>query len=66
MKYSWGSPRWLSRFSIRLLISVHVMILGCGFKPYIGLCADSAERAWDSLSLSLSLPAPPHKYTNSK
>ena len=26
-----------------------------GFKPHIGLCADSVEPAWDSLSL----PAPP-------
>ena len=28
------------------------------FKPRIGLCADSAEPAWDSLSPSLSLPLP--------
>ena len=35
------------------------------FEPRIGLCADSAESAWDSLSPSLS--APPqlaHTYTN--
>ena len=30
----------------------------CGFEPRIGLCADSAEPAWDSLSLPLSLPLP--------
>ena len=30
----------------------------CGAEPHVGLCADSAEPAWDSLppSLSLSLP----------
>ena len=27
-----------------------------GIKPHIGLCADSEEPAWDSLSLSLPLP----------
>ena len=26
------------------------------FKPRVGLCADSAEPAWDPLSLSLLLP----------
>ena len=31
----------------------------CEFEPHIGLCADSAEPAWDSLSLPLSLPLPP-------
>ena len=30
-----------------------------GFKPHIGLCADTVEPAWDSLSLSPSLSAPP-------
>ena len=29
------------------------------FKPRIGLHADSVEPAWDSLSVSLSLPPPP-------
>ena len=28
------------------------------FKPRVGLCADSVEPAWDSLSPSLSLPTP--------
>ena len=28
----------------------------CGFKTHIGLCADSPEPAWDSLSPSLSAP----------
>ena len=30
----------------------------CEFKPCIGLYTDSAEPAWDSLSLPLSLPLP--------
>ena len=28
------------------------------FKPYIGLCTDSMEPAWDSLPPSLSAPPP--------
>ena len=35
--------------------SVHDLTV-CGFEPCIGLCADSVEPAWDSLSLLLSLP----------
>ena len=27
-----------------------------GFEPRVGLCIDSAEPAWDSLSLPLSAP----------
>ena len=30
----------------------------CEFKAHLGLCADNAEPAWDSLSLPLSLPLP--------
>ena len=30
-----------------------------GIEPHIMLCADSVEPAWDSLSPSLSLSAPP-------
>ena len=29
-----------------------------GFEPCMGLCTDSREPAWDSLSLPLSLPLP--------
>ena len=29
-----------------------------GLKPLIGLCADSVEPAWDSLSLPVSCPSP--------
>ena len=31
-------------------------LMVCGFKPPVGLCLDSAELAWDSLSPSLSAP----------
>ena len=31
-----------------------------GFEPHVGLCADGAEPAWDSLSLSLSLSLSAH------
>ena len=27
-----------------------------GLEPHVGLCADSEEAAWDSVSLSLSAP----------
>ena len=30
-------------------------LLVCEIKPYVGLCANSVESAWDSLSLSPSL-----------
>ena len=29
-------------------------LMGHGFEPYVGLCADSSECTWDSLSLFLS------------
>ena len=51
-----GTPGWLSQLSIRLLISTQVAISKFHeLEPRVGLCADSAEPAWDSLSL----PAPP-------
>ena len=31
-------------------------LMVCEIKPHIGLCADSAEPAWDSVSFSLSVP----------
>ena len=31
-------------------------LMVCGIEPYVGLCADSAEPVWDSLSPSLSGP----------
>ena len=33
-------------------------LLACDFKPHTELCADSAEPAWDALSLPLSLTLP--------
>ena len=33
-------------------------LMVCEFKPRVGLRADSAESAWDSLSPSLSAPPP--------
>ena len=30
----------------------------CEFELHVGLCADSLEPAWDSLSLPISLPLP--------
>ena len=33
----------------------------CGFEPHIGLCTDSMETAWDSVSLPLSLLQPHSK-----
>ena len=56
---SWekGPPGWLSQLSIRLLVLAQVVISPFrGFKPLIGLCADRAEPAWDSISSSLSTP----------
>ena len=49
-------PGWLSWVSVQLLILAQVMISQFGIEPYIRVCADSAEPAWDSLSPSLSTP----------
>ena len=48
-----GPPGWLSRLC--LTGSGHDLTVR-GIKPHVRLCADSAEPAWDSLSLSLALP----------
>ena len=32
----------------------------CEFEHHLGLCSDSAEPAWDSLSPSISAPPPTH------
>ena len=54
-----GMSVWLSQLSVRLSVSAQAMISRfCEFEPHIGLYADSAEPAWDSLSLPLSLPLP--------
>ena len=42
-------------------------LMVCEFKPLVGLCADSMELAWDSLSpVFLSLSAPTPLYSLSK
>ena len=43
----------------------------CETEPHVGLCSDSMEPAWDSVSLSLSLPLPglcslPHSLISQK
>ena len=49
-------PRWLSWFSIWLLILAQVMILqGGGIEPHIGLFAEHGACLGLSLSFSLSL-----------
>ena len=34
-------------------------LMVCELEPHVGLCADSVEAAWESLSPPLSLPLPP-------
>ena len=52
-----GAPGWLSQVSVGLLILAQVMTSWfCEFKPHSGLCADSMEPAWVSLSPSFSAP----------
>ena len=48
-----GAPGWLSRLSVRLLVSAQVTI-----SWFLSLSNDSADPTWDSLSLPLSLPLP--------
>ena len=62
VRIPWGALGWLHWLSVWLLVSAQVMISQfCEFEPCIGLCAGSAEPAWDSLSFSLSLcPSPAH------
>ena len=50
-----GAPGWLCQLSIQLLVLAQVMISTVReSEHHIGLCADSNEPAWDSLSLFLS------------
>ena len=50
-------PGWLNWVTLDFGSGHDLMI--CGLEPRVGLCADSAEPAWDILSLSLSLPLSP-------
>ena len=54
----WGS--WVSQLvKHQLLVSAQVIVSHFHeFEPHIGLCADSADPAWDSLCLPLSLSLP--------
>ena len=49
-----GAPGGLSWLSLGFLVLTQVMISVRELEPHVGLCADGAEPAWDSLSLSLS------------
>ena len=53
-----GVPGWLSPLSGGPLILAQVMILPFVSLRPVGLCADSTELAWDSLSLPFSPPLP--------
>ena len=56
----WGAPGWLSQLcSAPDFGSGHDLTV-CEFKPHIGLCTDSAEPAWDSLSPTTSLKINKH------
>ena len=52
-----GVPGWLSQLSAPTLgfSSGHDLSV-CGFESRVGLCAESTEPAWGTLSPSLSLP----------
>ena len=51
-----GAPGWLSRLSVRRLVSAQVMISRSrAFEPRDRLHTDVVEVAWDSLSPSVSL-----------
>ena len=53
----YGAPGWLSRLSVRLLVSARVNDLTvCEFEPHIRIHAGSVVPAWDSLFPGLSAP----------
>ena len=64
IKLKIGAPRWLTWLSFQRLTSAQVMISPFR-EPHIGLCADSVEPLWDSLSLSLC-PSPAQALSLSK
>ena len=51
-----GAPAWLNRPTLVKRPTLHFGsghdLTVRGFEPRIGLCADSSEPAWDSVSLS--------------
>ena len=59
MKCRTGSPGWLSQLSVQVLRSTPVVIFQfLRWSHRIGLCAEGAEPAGDSLPPSLSAPPP--------
>ena len=59
INFIFGTLGWLSHKSVQLWMLAQVMISRvCDFEPLIGLCADGAESACDSLSVLLSVPLP--------
>ena len=64
----WGA--WVAQSVMRLTLGLgsgHDLMV-CRFESCIGLCVDSAEPAWGSLSLSLSLSlllSLPHHHSRS-
>ena len=53
------TPGRLSELSVQIFILAQVMISRfMRVKPHVGLCADSVEPVWDSLSPSFSVPPP--------
>ena len=55
---SWSA--WVAQLGKHLTLDFgsHHDLTVCEFKPHMGLFADSAETAWNSLSLSPSVFAP--------
>ena len=51
-----GGAQWVKRLALDLGSRHDLMVHE--FKLRVGLCADSTEPAWDSLSPSISLPLP--------
>ena len=49
-----GTPGWLSQLSVQLDLGSGHDLSVCGMEPHIGLCADSADPAWNSLFPFLS------------
>ena len=50
---------WLKHLTLDFGSSHDVIV--CEFESHVGLCADSVEPAWDSLSFPLSLPLCPSR-----
>ena len=53
---------WLAQSVKRLILdfSLDHDLMVCELEPHLGLCPESAEPAWDSLSLLCLCPSPTH------